>query len=220
MTDLQRLYALRFEETGLKKRQRVWQVLCREFFDALIEPRSTVLDLACGYGEFINAVACGRKLAADINPDAAAHLAAGIAFYQTKASDLGEIAEESVDAVFASNILEHLASKEECSKAFAAVWRILARNGTFILLGPNIKYAYREYWDVYDHVLPLSDVSVSEGLRQQGFTIERVIPRFLPFTMNNSLPSFNILIRIYLRFPPAWRLFGKQFLVVARKSKV
>jgi hypothetical protein len=86
-------------------------------------------------------------------------------------------------------------------------------------MGPNIKYAYREYLDYYDHTLPLSDVSVSEGLRQRGFEIDRVIPRFLPYTMNNSIPTSDTLVRIYLLMPLVWRIFGKQFLVVAKKER-
>lgn len=50
-----------------------------------------------------------------------------------------------------------------------------------------------------------------------GFQIEENIPRFMPFTMNNSIPTHDILIRAYLAFPLAWRFLGKQFLVTASK---
>ena len=53
-------------------------------------------------------------------------------------------------------------------------------------MGPNIRYAFREYWDYFDHQLPLSDLSVVEGLIASGFNVNIVIPRFLPFTMNNG----------------------------------
>jgi hypothetical protein len=94
----------------------------------------------------------------------------------------------------------------------------LRPGGRFIVMGPNIRYAYREYWDYYDHLLPLSDSSLSEGLIQWGFEIERVIPRFLPYTMNNSLPINEMLIRLYLKLPLSWRIVGKQFLVIATKK--
>ena len=48
MSDLQKIYAARFEETGIEKRKRVWQVLCADFFSKFIPPHSAVLDLACG----------------------------------------------------------------------------------------------------------------------------------------------------------------------------
>jgi len=217
MTDIQKLYALRFADTGLAKRKRVWKVLCNRFFNQLIKPDSTVLDLACGYGEFINNVRCGRKLAVDLNPDAQANLDAGIEFYKSPATDLTQIEDNSIDTVLTSNFLEHLPNKGECDKVFSEIWRILKANGQFIVMGPNIKYAYRVYWDYYDHTLPLSDMSVAEGLRQRNFAIDRVIPRFLPYTMNNSVPTADIIVRVYLNLPIAWRIFGKQFLVIARK---
>ena len=219
MANIQRLYALRFADIGLEKRQRVWKVLCDRFFNNLIEPDSTVLDLACGYGEFINNVRCGRKFAVDVNPDTAVNLDECVVLYRNPATDLHQIESDSIDTVFTSNFLEHLASKAECDLVLGEVWRILKGNGQFIVMGPNIKYAYREYWDYYDHTLPLSDVSVSEGLRQRGFEIDRVIPRFLPYTMNNSIPTSDTLVRIYLLMPLVWRIFGKQFLVVAKKER-
>jgi hypothetical protein len=48
--------------------------------------------------------------------------------------------------------------------------------------------------------------------------VERVIPRFLPYTMKSSLPTAVLLIRAYLRMQFGWRFLGKQFLVVARKA--
>lgn len=219
MADLQKLYALRFADTGLEKRQRVWKVLCAHFFNDLIKPDSTVLDLACGYGEFINNVRCGRKLAVDVNPDTAANLGESIILYSNPATDLDQIESNSIDTVFTSNFLEHLASKAECDGVFSEVWRILKPHGQFIVMGPNIKYAYKEYWDYYDHTLPLSDMSVSEGLRKRGFKIVCVIPRFLPYTMNNSIPTSVALVRVYLMMPLVWRIFGKQFLVIAKKER-
>ncbi len=38
---------------------------------------------------------------------------------------------------------------------------------------------------------------------------------FLPYSFTGHLPSHPALVRAYLRFRPAWRLFGKQFLVIA-----
>jgi hypothetical protein len=52
--DLPAIYRHRFEATGLDKRNRVWKVLCQYFFNPMIGPDQDVLDLACGYGEFIN----------------------------------------------------------------------------------------------------------------------------------------------------------------------
>ena len=217
ITNLQQLYALRFADTGLDKRKRVWKILCEDFFNKLINPENTVLDLACGYGEFINNVRCRRKIAVDVNPDAQTYLNDEVMFVECPATNLTKLADDSVDTVFTSNFLEHLQDRSECDRVFAGIRRILKLNGEFIVIGPNIKYAYKEYWDYYDHILPFSDLSISEGLRKHGFSIDRTISRFLPYTMNGSLPTPDLMIKLYLRLPLAWRILGKQFLVVASK---
>ncbi len=217
MTDIARLYHDRFEQTGLDRRARVWKVLCKYYFDRRIPANATVLELACGYGEFINNISAGRRIAVDINPDSLKYLLPGVAFFEASATNISDVVPELVDVVFASNFLEHLRDKDECDKVLKSVLNVLRPGGKFIIMGPNIRYASREYWDFYDHYLPLSHLSIAEGLRMAGFQIEENIPRFMPFTMNNSIPTHDILIRAYLAFPLAWRFLGKQFLVTASK---
>lgn len=215
--DISTIYHERFTSTGLDKRDQVWRTLCKSFFDPLIGSDKVVLDLACGYGEFINNVTARKKVAADLNPDARDHLQPDVQFISSCATDLSEVRDGSIDVVFTSNFLEHLPDKETCNKVFVEVLRTLNSGGRFIVLGPNIKYAYREYWDFFDHHLPLSHLSLEEGLKQVGFNVSRNIPRFLPFTMKSSVPTAAWLIKLYLMIPLAWRFVGKQFLVVAEK---
>lgn len=219
MSDLSRIYEARFKATGLHKRDKVWNVLCSAYFQKLIPASSTVLDLGCGYGEFINNIRAAKKLAADLNPDAPSHLDDNVEFYKTPATDLNAIEPKSVDVVFTSNFLEHLRTKDECNSVFAQVRRVLRPGARFIVMGPNIRYCYAEYWDYYDHYLPLSHLSLAEGLSAAGFGIERVVPRFLPYTMNNSTPTHPFLVRVYLALPLAWPILGKQFLVVGRNPQ-
>ena len=77
--NLQRIYQRRFNPTAAY-RNRVWGVLTRSFFCRWIGPESAVLDLGCGYGEFINNVRAASKFAMDLNPDSPAHLNDGIRF--------------------------------------------------------------------------------------------------------------------------------------------
>jgi hypothetical protein len=39
----------------------------------------------------------------------------------------------------------------------------------------------------------------------------------LPYTMANTFRSPLLFIRLYVKLPLAWRIFGKQFLVIAKK---
>ena len=219
MSDVSKIYGARFQETGLAKRNRVWQVLCGDFFQKVVPPNAVVLDLACGYGEFINNISAPTKFAIDLNSDAPKHLGRDVTFFNKPATDLSDIKPGSVDVVFTSNFLEHLRDKKECDQVLAQVLSVLKPGGLFMILGPNIRYAYAEYWDYYDHYLPLSHLSLAEGLMIAGYEVERVVPRFLPYTMKNRTPTNPVLIRAYLAMPFAWRFFGKQFLVLARKPQ-
>ncbi|MGO4527059.1 class I SAM-dependent methyltransferase [Microvirga sp. 2MCAF35] len=220
MSDVQEIYRTRFTDTGLQKRDRVWRVLCKEFFDPLIGSGKDVLDLACGYGEFINNVTAKSRTAVDINPDAPRYLRDDVKFVLTPGTDLSAVTENSIDVAFTSNFLEHLPTKSDCDHVLREVYRVLRPGGRFIVLGPNIRYAYKEYWDFYDHFLPLSHVSLEEGLRINGYDIDKVVDRFLPYTMKSRLPSADILVKLYVKSRLLWPLFGKQFLVVARKPGI
>jgi SAM-dependent methyltransferase len=217
MPDLSKLYRFRFREADRAGKMRIWKVLCERFFQPLMGEDRVIVDLACGYGEFINNIRGRKKYAVDLNPDARGHLGADVEFCLSRADAMTAIADASVDAVFASNFLEHLRTKDECDRVFAEVRRILRPGGRFVILGPNIRYLAAEYWDFYDHYLPLSHLSLEEGLVQADYEIERVIPRFLPYTTRSRLPQHPSFVALYLAVPFAWRILGKQFLVVARK---
>jgi ubiquinone/menaquinone biosynthesis C-methylase UbiE len=217
IADVSAIYDRRLLAAGLERRDRVWKVLCTSYFQSLFSPDGTTLDLACGYGEFINNIRSARKLAIDANPDAKAYLSREVEFHRTMAHNLSHIPSLSIDAVFTSNFLEHLPDKAACDSVLKEVLRVLRPGGRFVVMGPNIRFCSDVYWDFYDHYLPLSDRSLAEGLAINGYEVESVIPQFLPFTMAGKQPTADWLIRCYLAMPLAWRLLGKQFLLVARK---
>lgn len=219
MNDLAKLYHDRFSNAGVERRNAVWKTLCCHFFNRLVKSTDRVLDIACGYGEFINNIEASAKFAIDLNPDSAARLLPTVKFLHNEATDLSGISDSSVDVVFSSNFLEHLKTKDDVIFLLREAIRVLSPDGKIILLGPNIKYCFREYWDFFDHHLPLSDASVGEALQLCGFKLDTVIPRFLPFTMNKQTPTYDFLIVAYLRLPFVWRLLGKQFLIIARKAQ-
>jgi len=84
-------------------------------------------------------------------------------------------------------------------------------------MGPNIKYTGGRYWDFWDHYLPLTESSLSEGLVVRGFEIEQCHARFLPYTMVGARQYPLWCIAAYLCVPLLWRWKGEQFLVVGRK---
>lgn len=217
--DLQTVYRNRFSENE-KKRQVVWQVLTRDFFQQWVRPDDAVLDVGAGYCEFINNINAKTKYALDLNPTTASAAAAGVNVVSQDISEPWQLADASVNVVFSSNFLEHLNSKDAVLHCLREARRVLKQDGTVILLGPNIRFCSTAYWDFFDHHIPLSDRSIVEALQLSGFECTRVVDRFLPFTMQGNKPTHPFLITAYLKMPFAWSIFGQQFLVIGKPAKV
>lgn len=217
MDDLQKLYRIRFSDADRAKKDAIWRVLVEDFFQKYVAPTDTVLDIACGYGEFTRHIRAGRKIAVDLNPDAARFLPAGAEFHLASAEDLSAIATGSVDVCFSSNFFEHLPSKETLDRVLRETLRVLKPGGRYVAMQPNLRYAPGEYWDYYDHVLPLTDRSCFEAFAKAGYEVVELIDRFVPFSTSSRLPQAPWLVRCYLAFRPAWRLLGRQFVIVGRK---
>ena len=215
-SDLSRIYAQRFA-ANLDYRKRVWRVLIDSFFQQYVSRDATVLDLGCGYGEFINQVDAGRKYAMDLNPDAPRYLTDNVRVIRQDCSQPWPVEEASLDVIFTSNFFEHLPDKAALGRTLDQIYRALRKGGRLIAMGPNIKLVPGSYWDFWDHYLPLTESSLAEALENRSFHIVRTEPAFLPYTMAGKRPAPLTLIRIYLALPKLWRLIGKQFLVMAVK---
>lgn len=213
--ELKRLYSDRFDHRKAY-RNKVWQVLTNEFFCRWVQSGS-VLDLGCGYGEFINNVTCSKKYAMDLNPRSRELLNANVQFLEQNCAETWNLDDECLDVIFTSNFFEHLPDKTTLAKVFDQAKRCLKPGGFLIAMGPNIKFLPGQYWDFWDHYLPLTELSMEEGLSHAGFKVTVTCPRFLPYTMVNA-PEYPIfMLRTYLKLPFLWEFFGKQFLVVAQK---
>lgn len=214
--ELSKIYHRRFARTA-SYRNRVWKVLTRDFFARWVAADASVLDLGCGYGEFINNIAASRKLAMDLNPDAPRYLESNVAFIHQDCSTAWPLSPDSLDVVFTSNFFEHLPDKAALSRTLRHSLRCLKPGGRLIALGPNIKFLHGQYWDFYDHHVYLTEASLGEAMEVEGYAIEQLRARFLPFTMVEAPEYPMAFVRAYIALPFLWRVLGKQFLVVARK---
>ena len=195
------------------KRQVVWDALWRYYFRRLVPADGCVLDLGCGYGDFINAVEARRRIALDLWDGFPAHLKPGIESVVAPVTDLTKIEEASVDFAFASNLFEHI-SQADFATTLDALRSKLTKRGSLAILQPNYRYAYREYFDDYTHVSIYSHISIADFLAAHGWEVLDVQPRFLPLTVKSRLPVWPPLIGAYLKSPV--KPLGKQMLVRAR----
>jgi SAM-dependent methyltransferase len=198
-------------------RKRVWKILTHKFFSKWIKSTDHILDLGCGYGEFINHTKCEVRHAMDLNPKTKSLLDKEIIFHQQDCSKTWKIEPNSLDLVFTSNFFEHLPKKECLDRTICEVKKALKPGGRLIAMGPNISVLKGKYWDFWDHHVALSDQSLCELLQIHDFTIEQSYSKFMPYNMVRIKERPLFLVSLYLKFPFLWKIFGKQFLIIAKK---
>jgi SAM-dependent methyltransferase len=214
--ELLKIYNRRFASTA-EYRNRVWKILCKNFFSKYIPVESHVMDLGCGYGEFINNIVAHEKHGMDLNPATKQYLQPSIHFHEQDCSAPWPLPSGSLDCIFTSNFFEHLPSKVFLSKTLEQTFKTLKRGGMLIAMGPNIRFLTAEYWDFYDHHVILTEKSLAEALEIAGFEILENHAQFLPYTLVNTKPVPDFFIKLYLQWKLVWKLKGKQFLLIAQK---
>ena len=212
---LKQQYRARFNDSEAY-RNRLWQLLASEFFQQYIDASKPVLDIGCGWGEFANNIRSASKFAMDLNPDSELKLADDIQFLNQSCAERWPLEAKSLGTVFTSNFLEHLPDKAAVEATLTEARRCLANDGRLLCMGPNVRLVPGAYWDFWDHHVPITERSLCELLELQEFEIVRCIPRFMPYTMSEGHNPPLFFVWLYLKLPLAWRLFGKQFLVIAR----
>jgi SAM-dependent methyltransferase len=218
-SELARLYTERFTEAEREGKRQLWEALYEGFFRRFIRASDTVLDLGAGSCEFINACHAANKIAVDLNPETK-QWARDARVVLAPSDKMVDIADASVDVVFTSNFFEHLPDKRTLVDTLNECSRVLRPGGRLLVLMPNLRYVGARYWDYFDHHLPLTHVSLVEGLTLAGFTTDRVIPRFVPYTVKDSpVKVRKSFVRAYLRLPFVWRFLGGQMFVAAHKPR-
>jgi len=213
--NFERLYSYRFREIDQDARLAVWKEIGPHIYKLMERPQK-VVDPAAGRGEFIGSIAAPETWAVDAvaYPEAAHKPDTNVVVSRIMDAELPS---DHFDGVFVSNFLEHLHSQAEIADFLAKMHGHMEKGGRIAILGPNYRYCAREYWDYADHYVPLTHLAVCEHLYAAGFEPQNAIARYLPYSFRGSLPPSPKLTRLYLKTPAAWRVLGKQFLVIGRK---
>ena len=193
----------------------VWKVVA-EHLSVWVPRRASVLEIGAGYCNWINNVQAARRVAVDIWPDVVQYADTGVEALVLDASrDLPTLGNAAFDVVLASNILEHFEPGVTAS-VVDDLGGLLKVGGRLIVIQPNFRYAAKHYFDDYTHRSVFTDVSLPSLLRAHGFAIDRVDPRFLPYSMRGTkLPIRPWTVRLYLRSP--FRPMAGQMLVIAHR---
>ena len=209
------MYQRRFG-ADIEFRKGMWSVLCKDFFQKYIPKEAVILEVAAGYCEFINNIVGKRRIALDLNPDVKKFASGEVEVVLADSINMLKVADNSCDVVFISNFLEHL-KKEDIVKTVKEVHRVLRIDGKLLILQPNIRFCYKEYWNFFDHISALDDKSLSEVLELNGFKVIECKSKFLPYTTKSRFPKAIFLIKLYLRIPILHNILGKQAFICAQK---
>lgn len=218
MTVLDDVYRTRFDERSRRGKMSVWAEIAT-YLARYVDPDRPVLDIACDAGYFIRHVRASERWATDIR-DVSAELPADVHFVGTDGLHLREVLPPAhFGTVFMSNYLEHLESSHQVVEQLRIARDLLRPGGRLLVLQPNVRLIGGGYWDFIDHHVALTERSLVEAGELAGLRTVRLVTRFLPYTTKGRLPQDRRLVRLYLRFPPAWWVFGKQTLYVAERRR-
>lgn len=191
-------------------RLKVWRAIT-EYLQPYVGHNKTVLDLGSGYGDFINQIKAKKKYALDISSAVKYYINKDVFFIAKPSTSLEDIPTNTLDVVFSSNLFEHL-DRSQLDQTMKGVKRSLKNGGVLILVGPNFRYAYREYFDDYTHKTIYTHVSLADLMYEYGFMPIKIMPKFLPLSLKSRLPKSYILTKMYLNSP--FKPMGKQMLLI------
>lgn len=128
-----------------------------------------VLELGGGKGEFLELcekIGAKKIVSIDLEPGHPKVKKYEIIKYLKKTK-------EKFDVIFARHILEHF-TPQNVLLIMKHAFRILRKNGLFIIIVPNLKnldVATNDFWREFEHIRPYNDVGLKRNLEWIGFKI-------------------------------------------------
>ncbi len=197
-----------------KKRAILWKALYEAVLEKYIQPDFTVLELGAGYCDLINQVRCKKKIAIDEWKEFPKYAGGDVIARACKVTEIDFLEDDSIDMVFASNLFEHL-SRDEMFLTLNLLRVKMKTSAMLVIIQPNYRYAYKEYFDDFTHRTIYTDTSLADLLESQGFHVIEKRGRFLPLSIKSRFPVKAPLIKLYLQLP--FKPMAKQMLIRAER---
>ena len=83
------------------------------------------------------------------------------------------IDDASVDVVTVNSVIEHLATPHNL---MVEARRVLRDGGAMIVVTPNFRYAYRDFYNDPTHIRPYTEISLQRLFKNYGFSRPYVVP--------------------------------------------
>lgn len=144
----------------------------RAFYVPMFDGCREVLDLACGRGEFLQAL--GRGVGVDVEEEmVTAARQAGLDVDLGDAFEYLAGHEQSFDGVFSAHFIEHL-SYEQAADLIAKAYAALRPGGLMVLVTPNaasLPTLQRHFWWDATHVRMYDPALLTFMVKQTGFEL-------------------------------------------------
>ena len=193
-----------------------------------IQNNSSILDLGCGRGEFLNEFINNGMEGHGIDISDFA-----IEFCPKAKINVIDIEKEKIpyldntfDVVYSKSFVEHFYYPE---KIFNEIYRVLKPGGTIITLTPEWQYIYLSFFEDFTHRTPFTNLSLREIQEMSGFKdIEVESFKQLPIIFENNFFSkffsfFSFLTRILVpekfRMKNKWIRFSKEIILLSAARK-
>ncbi len=168
------------------KNNILWREIV-QYLEKYIKSTDRVLDLGAGYCYFINNLEyCSSKVAIDISPELENYAKKTVATHVISYDVLDSYFQSEFDVVFTSNFFEHL-TIEECRNSLRKISLVLKPDGKLIIIQPNFRYCYKDYFDDYTHKTIFDDKSMCQVLLDGQFKPIVVKPKFMPYTTRGQI---------------------------------
>lgn len=200
--------------TENSNREYVWQEIIK-YLHPYWSRATRVLELGAGYCHFINNIPIASRVAVDHWPGIKKYAGKNVDTVIVQLPQGLKTLDEHFDLVVMSNFLEHL-SAADARELLAGLYNILDSSGRLIIIQPNFRLSYKQYFDDYTHRAVYTDVSLKHILTEEGFEVVHSEPAFLPYSFKSRLPKWPFLVRAYLALP--FRPMAGQMLLVAQKN--
>ncbi len=187
-----------------------------QYLSKYLNHDGSILDMGSGRGEFITQVKARNLYAIDLDENARNFLPPEVIFFNGGIEKLKNFQANSIDAVYASNFIEHLTIEDAIQflQATLPLLKVTPERGYLIVLQPNFRYSYKNYFDDFTHKTIFTHISMTSLLRFTGYEIVAREKKFLPYSLSSKKSFFSFLVGPYLKL--RIRIFGGQMLIVAR----
>ena len=214
--NFERLYSYRFQHVDQDARQAVWDKVAPHVHSLMGNPQK-VLDPAAGRGEFIGAVPA-KETWASTRSATTRRLHKPDTKVITGSIMDAELPADHFDGVFVSNFLEHLHDQEAIAAFLEKMRDAMEPGGRIADHGPQLPLLRRRVLGLRGSLRRAHPRRRSRSTSTPPASSPSAIDPSLPaLLLPRLLPPSPQLIGLYLRMPAAWRLLGKQFLVIGRK---